>query len=225
MTDHDESLGPEGYQVDAVEAWIADNVEGLTPPLKWTRLRGGHSNLTYRIGDQDGNQAVIRRPPQGQLLPKAHDMSREWSLISSLGPTAVPVPKAIGFCESPDVTGAWFYIMGHIEGHPLYSADDTNKYIPQDQREKMAHSFIDVLASLHVVNVAKSYIAKLAKTSAPKAIAASKRLVYRHLGTTYETALREAELVQNDFLLAPDSTEGASSFIEKRDPHFERVGE
>lgn len=41
MTDHDESLGPEGYDVTAVEAWIAANVEGLTPPLQWTRLQGG----------------------------------------------------------------------------------------------------------------------------------------------------------------------------------------
>ena len=68
---------PEGYDVKAVEAWISENVEGLTPPLTWTRLQGGHSNLTYRIDDSKGLPAVIRRPPQGVLLPKAHDMSRE----------------------------------------------------------------------------------------------------------------------------------------------------
>ena len=101
MTDHDESLGPEGYQVDAVESWIAANIPSLTPPFKWTRLEGGHSNLTYQLDDSAGKQAVIRRPPQGELLPKAHDMSREWALISALGPTPVPVPEALGFCESP----------------------------------------------------------------------------------------------------------------------------
>ena len=94
MSTHDESLGPEGYRVDAVEAWIAEHIEQLTPPLKWTRLEGGHSNLTYRIEDTQGRCAVIRRPPQGELLPKAHDMSREWALISALGPTPVPVPAA-----------------------------------------------------------------------------------------------------------------------------------
>ena len=61
--------------------------------FKWTRLEGGHSNLTYQIEDQKGLQAVIRRPPQGELLPKAHDMGREWSLISALAPTPVPVPR------------------------------------------------------------------------------------------------------------------------------------
>ena len=152
MSTHDESLGPEGYKVDAVEAWIEANIEGLTPPFEWTRLPGGHSNLTYQLKDQHGKLAVIRRPPQGELLPKAHDMSREWALISALGPTPVPVPEAYGFCESPDVTGAWFYVMGHVDGHPLYNADDTNTYVPESERRKTAFSFIDVLADLHSVD-------------------------------------------------------------------------
>ena len=149
---HDESKGPEGYRVDAVEGWIRGNVDGLTPPFRWTRLEGGHSNLTYRLDDTEDKQAVIRRPPQGQLLPKAHDMSREWALISALGPTPVPVPKALGFCESPDVTGAWFYVMGHVDGYPLYSSEDTERLVPQQERHKMATSFIDVLADLHAVD-------------------------------------------------------------------------
>ena len=122
---------PEGYTVDAVEAWIADNIPSLSPPFKWTRLEGGHSNLTYKLDDSNGKEAVIRRPPQGQLLPKAHDMSREWSLISALGPTAVPVPEALGFCESPDVTGAWFYVMGCINGRPLYNNQETEEWVPE----------------------------------------------------------------------------------------------
>ena len=67
------SEAPEGYQVDAVEAWIKDNVSDLTPPFEWIRLEGGHSNLTYKLVDAQGREAVIRRPPLGQLLPKAHD--------------------------------------------------------------------------------------------------------------------------------------------------------
>jgi len=152
MSTHDESLGPEGYNVEAVEAWIGAHIDSLKPPFRWTRLQGGHSNLTYRLDDAEGRRAVIRRPPQGELLPKAHDMSREWALISALGPTPVPVPAALGFCESPDVTGAWFYVMGLVDGHPLYSAEDTKRYVPEPERRKMAFSFIDVLASLHDVD-------------------------------------------------------------------------
>ena len=72
--------------------------------------------------------------------------------LSALGDTPVPVPRAMGFCESPDVTGAWFYVMGHIDGYPLYSADDTERLIPKDQRRKAAFSFIDVLGALHDVD-------------------------------------------------------------------------
>lgn len=163
MSSHDESLGPEGYDVAAVEAWIAANVADLSPPFEWTRLEGGHSNLTYRIDDSQGRQAVIRRPPQGELLPKAHDMSREWALISALGPTPVPVPAAYGFCEDPDVTGAWFYVMGLIDGHPLYNADDTNLWVPQSERRKTAMSFIDVLAALHEVDPDEVGLGELGK--------------------------------------------------------------
>ena len=143
---------PEGYQINAVEDWVRLNVPELTPPLSWIRLEGGHSNLTYQIDDQNGRSAVIRRPPQGELLPKAHDMSREWALIKALSTTNVPVPKPYGFCEDPDVTGAWFYIMGLIDGKPLYNSEDTQALVPQSRRETLAHSFFDALADLHQVD-------------------------------------------------------------------------
>jgi aminoglycoside phosphotransferase (APT) family kinase protein len=163
MTTHDESTGPEGYGVAEVEAWIAENVQALKPPFEWRRLQGGHSNLTYLLVDGDGNRAVIRRPPQGELLPKAHDMSREWALISALGPTPVPVPAALGFCKSPDVTGAWFYVMGFVNGHPLYNSDDTRQWVPREHRRKMAFSFIDVLADLHAVDPDEVGLGELGK--------------------------------------------------------------
>ncbi len=143
---------PEGYKTDAVEAWVARHVEELTPPFEWICLAGGRSNLTYQIRDQNGRVAVIRRPPQGKLLPKAHDMGREWALISALGPTPVPVPAAYAFCEDPEVTGAWFYVMGYVDGHPLHNADDTNALIPETERQTMAYSLIDSLATLHTVD-------------------------------------------------------------------------
>ena len=142
----------EGYDISAVEQWVSEEVPDLTPPFKWERLEGGHSNLTYRLQDQSGKLAVIRRPPKGELLPKAHDMSREWALISSLGATGFPVPAAYGFCEGKEVTGAWFYVMGHVEGRPLYNAQQTLDWVPEDRRVKLAYSLIDTLADLHVLD-------------------------------------------------------------------------
>ena len=151
-----QTAGHVGYDTAAVEAWITLHIPALAPPLAWTRLEGGHSNLTCQIDDAQGRRAVIRRPPMGELLPKAHDMAREWALISALGNplnnTAVPVPRALGFCGDRSVTGAHFYVMGHVAGHPLYSADDARRWAPEPLRQRLAHSFIDVLADLHAID-------------------------------------------------------------------------
>jgi len=80
-----------------------------------------------------------------------------------------------------------------------------------------------VCADDGLLEQAVDYIKRLSEVSAPKAIAASKRLVYSHLGKGYLEALREAERVQNDFVMASDSSEGAMAFIEKRKPRFDRV--
>ena len=184
MSTHDESTGAEGYDQPAVEAWIDEHVDSLTPPLDWTRLEGGHSNLTYRLSDRSGRLAVIRRPPQGELLPKAHDMSREWSLISALGPTRVPVPAALAFCESPDITGAWFYVMGLVEGRPLYNAADAIAWVPEDKRRQLAHSFIDVLADLHDVDPDEVRLSNLGKRDG---------YVMRQLRTWYRSWTASAE--------------------------------
>ncbi len=143
-----------GYDQPAVEAWVAANVEGLTPPFEWLRLEGGHSNLTFALTDTQGRRAVIRRPPLGKLLPKAHDMAREFKVISGLGPTSVPVPIAHGFCDDESVTGARFYVMSMVGGKALYTAEDVEAYLPMEARPVMAESFIDTLAALHSVDPA-----------------------------------------------------------------------
>ena len=179
----------EGYDIEAVEDWIFNHIQALTPPFKWTRLEGGHSNLTYQLEDINGQQAVIRRPPLGELLPKAHDMSREWSLISALGPTPVPVPKAFGFCENPDVTGAWFYVMGLVDGRPLYSAENTLEWVPEDRRVTLAHSFIDVLADLHSLDPDELGLGELGKKDS---------YVGRQLKTWYRSWTASVEPAQLD---------------------------
>jgi len=139
-----------GYEVAAVEAWVTRHVPTIEAPFAWTRLEGGHSNLTYQIDGGNGSRsAVIRRPPMGELLPKAHDMAREWSCISALWNTPVPVAEPLAFCESSDVTGAHFYVMGLVDGKALYNAEDVEAFLPEPKRQLMAESWIDTLAALH----------------------------------------------------------------------------
>jgi aminoglycoside phosphotransferase (APT) family kinase protein len=143
---------PKGIALDQVTDWIVQHVGGVTPPLRFTRVTGGHSNLTYEVEDAAGRHVVLRRPPLGDLLPTAHDMSREWKLISALFPTPVPVPEPLGFCEDPEVTGAHFYVMGFVDGHVLHDLDVALRVYDEAQRRVCGESFIDVLADLHTVD-------------------------------------------------------------------------
>lgn len=80
-----------------------------------------------------------------------------------------------------------------------------------------------VVPANELIDRATAYVRKLAETSAPAAIAETKRMVYAHLGTNYVDALRDADRSQWRFVGAPDSREGAQALIEKRAPRFERL--
>jgi aminoglycoside phosphotransferase (APT) family kinase protein len=141
---------PTGFDTERVTAWLAERITGLQPPLRWTKLPGGHSNFTYRVDDADGHTLVVRRPPLGDLLPTAHDMRREFTVISALWPTPVPVPEPLAYTDDDAVTGAQFYAMGWVEGRSLYTSAETAEHLPSDEaRARTGPSFIDTLAALH----------------------------------------------------------------------------
>ena len=78
----------EGVDGPRVTAWFEANVDGVHPPLDFKLIAGGHSNLTFSVTDADGHVWVLRRPPLGHVLATAHDMRREHTIISALGPDA-----------------------------------------------------------------------------------------------------------------------------------------
>lgn len=151
MHDDGDTSDPAGIDVGPVTEWLARRV-GTTGPLRFERLAGGHSNLTYRIDDAAGRTVVLRRPPLGPLLPSAHDMGREHRLISALGPTDVPVPEALAHCTDESVIGAPFYVMAHVEGVVLHTAELAEQSFDEDARAEIGRSFVDVLARLHAVD-------------------------------------------------------------------------
>ncbi len=139
---------PAGIEVGNVTEWLSAQV-GAVAPLTFVRLKGGHSNLTYRIDDASGASFVLRRPPLGDLLPTAHDMTREWRFISAFHPTPVPVPPPLGFCDDKAVTGAPFYVMDYVDGHVMHAAEVAEEHFDEAQRRSAGLSFIDVLAEMH----------------------------------------------------------------------------
>ncbi|MGA9276265.1 phosphotransferase family protein [Ilumatobacter sp.] len=146
-----EDGGVVGFDVEIVESWIAAETR-VEPPCRWRRLEGGHSNLTYELTDAAGEQYVIRRPPQGKLLPKAHDMLREYRIIAALHPVGVPVAEPIGFCDDRDVCERHFYVMGKVGGEALYTAEQTAPRLTPTARAGVGESFMSVLAHLHSID-------------------------------------------------------------------------
>ena len=145
------SSGVVGFDVELVERWMADHTP-VVPPCRWRRLEGGHSNLTYELLDASDNEFVIRRPPEGELLPKAHDMHREYRIIEALHPVGIPVATPIGYCDDRAVCERHFYVMGKVAGEALYTAAQTAPRLGPDARARVGQSFIDVLARLHSVD-------------------------------------------------------------------------
>ena len=143
----------EGVQVDRVTRWFEDHVDGVVPPLEFSLIAGGHSNLTFKVTDTAGRACVLRRPPLHHVLPTAHDMSREHKIISALGPTPVPVAPAIGLCTDETVNGTPFYVMVFVEGHVLRTTEIAAAVLDEEQRRVAGESLVDVLAEIHSVDV------------------------------------------------------------------------
>ncbi|MEV0751829.1 phosphotransferase family protein [Streptosporangium sp. NPDC050280] len=130
--------------------WIAANVPGIGEPTGVSLIAGGRSNLTYVVETPE-RRLVLRRPPLGHVLPTAHDMRREWRVISALAPTSVPVPEPVAFCEDPGVIGAPFYLMGHVDGVAVRTQEDAWALTP-GQTRRLSERLAEVLASIHAVD-------------------------------------------------------------------------
>jgi aminoglycoside phosphotransferase (APT) family kinase protein len=143
----------EGIDTDRVGKWFIDNVPGVAPPLRFELIAGGRSNLTYRVTEGNGRHFALRRPPLSHVLPTAHDMAREYRVISALGPTVVPVPVTFGLCQDEGVNGRPFYVMEFVEGHIVRDAETAERDLDPAARQRAGESIADTLAALHAVDV------------------------------------------------------------------------
>jgi aminoglycoside phosphotransferase (APT) family kinase protein len=143
----------EGIDVDRVGQWFTETIDGVEPPFGFELIAGGRSNLTYRVTDGAGRHFALRRPPRSHVLPTAHDMAREYRVISALGPTVVPVPVTFGLCRDEAVNGAPFYVMEFVEGHIVRDAETAERDLDLQARRRAGESIADTLAALHAVDV------------------------------------------------------------------------
>jgi aminoglycoside phosphotransferase (APT) family kinase protein len=172
-----ESSTPPGIPSPArLAAWLNDHVPG--GPLELTDIQliaGGRSNLTYRLtvsepgaepGPEPGAEPgaapgtgaegtrllVLRRPPLGHVLPTAHDMSREFRVLSALAGTRVPVAPLVASSTDVEVIGAPFYVMEYVPGVVLRTRNDT-KDLTEAQAAELSRHLAEMLAAIHGVDV------------------------------------------------------------------------
>ncbi len=121
----------------------------------WKRLEaslvsGGKSNLTFELSS-DAGEAVLRRPPDGPLLPRAHDMGREARVQGALAGTAVPV-AAILFEDAGDLIGVPFYVMEKVDGYVVRDAPPAGWADSARERHAVGDVLVDTLADLHAID-------------------------------------------------------------------------
>ncbi|WP_305785115.1 phosphotransferase family protein [Symbioplanes lichenis] len=129
-----------GLDLAALQAFLG------TGELSATMFAGGRSNLTYAVTDGT-HRWVLRRPPLGHVLPTAHDMTREHTVLDALSRAGFPVPRPVRLCTDPDVIGAPFYLMEHVDG-TIYRDATT---LDADALHTLVLSLVDTLADLHAL--------------------------------------------------------------------------
>lgn len=141
------------FDVDQLARWMRGHVPGFSGSaanLTVEQFQGGQSNPTYRIEVDDGSAFILRRKPQGKLLPSAHAVDREHRIMAALVGTDVPVPKMIGLCEEPEVIGTAFYLMECVRGRIYW--DPTLPEIARESRKDYYAEMNRVIAALHTVD-------------------------------------------------------------------------
>lgn len=152
----------EELNIPALEAYLLANLPGTSGPLTVEQFPGGASNLTYliRLGDLE---LVLRRPPFGNKVKSAHDMGREYRVLSKLHSVYAPAPKPAIYCEDESVLGAPFYCMERRHGVVLRRKLPEGLVLDPVTLAKLNRSFIDNLVAFHKIDYAAAGLSDLGK--------------------------------------------------------------
>jgi aminoglycoside phosphotransferase (APT) family kinase protein len=201
---------PDGIDSEQIENWFAANVDSAEPPLRFQKISGGHSNLTYEVGDSAGKRWAMRRPPLGKTLGSAHDMSREQKVVSALASTDVPVAPIAGFCDDESVNGAPFYVMDFVEGPILRSEAEAEQHFDEAERRAIGERVADTLVDIHAVDVDAVGLGDLGKREDYVA-----RQLHRWQGQWEKSKTRELPVVDevHDRLVARIPEQGPATIV------------
>lgn len=156
LTDPPETIAvrdDERFDYARLAAYLKGKLPGSESSLEVAQFAGGHANLTYLLR-YGAVEYVLRRPPLGPVAPKAHDMGREFRVLSVLYKAYPYAPRAYVFCEDAAVIGAPFFVMERRQGTVV------RRVIPEHWgggrdavvNRKISEVLIDTLADLHSVD-------------------------------------------------------------------------
>lgn len=154
----------EELDVDALKSFLKDRIENLPDqPIQIDQFSAGHSNLTYqlKVGDWE---AVLRRPPLGPVAPRAHDMEREFKILSEIQPHFSPVPKPILFSNDTSVVGSPFFLMERKQGIVLDKKFPNHIEGTVDICRHLSEIMVDQLVQLHSINYKETGLPEISKS-------------------------------------------------------------
>jgi aminoglycoside phosphotransferase (APT) family kinase protein len=142
----------QGEELNAaqLESYLRSHVPGTDGDLKIRQFPAGHSNLTYSV-TFGTHEMVLRRPPFGSKVKSAHDMGREYHVLSQLH-GVYPAPKPLLYCTDESVIGAPFYLMERVRGVILRRNLPEGFVLDPAIARRLSESFIDNLAALHTLD-------------------------------------------------------------------------
>jgi len=153
-----------GEELDAgkVERFLKRNIPGLEGDFQISQFPSGYSNLTYliKVGDRE---LVLRRPPHGTKAKTAHDMSREYRVLTALRPVFPLCPRTLAFCDDPAVMGCDFYVMERLDGIIIRKEIPPELGFGREQMEHLTKRLMEVMAELHGVDCAAAGLSELGK--------------------------------------------------------------
>jgi aminoglycoside phosphotransferase (APT) family kinase protein len=166
MTTPDEETRPvrQGEELDAsrLAGFLRNHLPHITDNLTILQFPHGHSNLTYLVRS-GAEEWVLRRPPFGNRVKTAHDMGREYRVLTGLSQVFPPAPRPLAYCEDESVLGAPFYVMERRRGVILRR--DWPPELPRDPEllRQMCGSLIDTLSDLHEIKPGEAGLSDFGK--------------------------------------------------------------
>jgi aminoglycoside phosphotransferase (APT) family kinase protein len=153
----------EEVELEPVARYLREHIPEIAADaeLSIEQFPAGHSNLTYLVR-AGGREYVMRRPPFGSKVKSAHDMGREYRVLSGLSRVYPLVPELV-YCEDETVMGAKFYVMRRIPGIILRKDLPPGLDLSPGQVTKLHHELVDRLAELHALDPAAAGLADLGR--------------------------------------------------------------